>query len=307
MIILTMIALFAVLMGGISLFGYRRYVRPARVHAQLGAPVITASIQLELNNPKAKAPVAMLTRIGGMLPTGKKDAATKQALTMAGYRSEHALQIFYGARIVSVAFAFLLALVLHAGDGNPMMHMLLLIGGAGIGWRIPGFVLKKKVAGRQERLKLSLPDALDLIIVSVEAGLGLDQAIQFVAVELHDAHPELCDELQLLGLEMRAGLRRADALRVFAERTGEEEIQRLVAILVQNDRFGTSMAESLRTHSKFLRTRRKQDAEERAAKVGVKLVFPIFIFIMPSMMIVAAGPGLLQVFKYLFPMMKQIH
>jgi tight adherence protein C len=307
MLILMTFALFAALMGGISLFGYRRYVRPARVHAQLGAPVITASSRLELNNPRAKAPVALLNRIGAMLPSGKNDAATKQSLTMAGYRSEHALRVFYGARLVCIAVAFLLALVLHVGDGNPMIHVILLIGGAGIGWRIPGFILKKKVANRQERLKLSLPDALDLIIVSVEAGLGLDQAIQFVAVELHNAHPELCDELQLLGLEMRAGLRRADALRLFSERTGEEEIQRLVAILVQNDRFGTSMAESLRTHSQFLRTRRKQDAEERAAKVGVKLVFPIFLFIMPSMMIVAAGPGLLQVFKYLFPMMKQIH
>jgi tight adherence protein C len=307
MLILMIGAMFAALMGGISLFGYRRYVRPARVHMQLGAPVITANTRLELDTPRAKASVELLNRIGTMLPSGKKDAATNQLLTMAGYRSEHALQIFYGARLVSVATAFLLALLLHVGDGNPMMHMLLLVGGAGIGWRIPGFILKKKVANRQERLKLSLPDALDLIIVSVEAGLGLDQAIQYVAAELHDAHPELCDELQLLGLEMRAGLRRADALRLFAERTGEEEVQRLVAILVQNDRFGTSMADSLRTHSQFLRNRRRQDAEERAAKVGVKLVFPIFIFIMPSMMIVAAGPGLLQVFKYLFPMMKQIH
>src|SRR3984885_2890988 len=113
MIILIMIALFAALMVGVSLFGYRRYVRPARVHAQLGAPVITASIHLELNNPRAKAPVAFLNRIGGMLPTGKKDAATKQALSMAGYRSEHALQVFYGARLVSVAVAFLLAVVMH--------------------------------------------------------------------------------------------------------------------------------------------------------------------------------------------------
>jgi tight adherence protein C len=307
MMILMAIALFAALMGGISLFGYRRYVRPARVHAQLGAPVITASTRLALNSPREKAPVAVLNKIGAMLPKGKNDAATKQSLIKAGYRSEHALRVFFGARLVCIAVAFLLALALHVGAGNPMMHLILLIAGAGIGWRIPGFILKKRVAKRQERLKLSLPDALDLIIVSVEAGLGLDQAIQFVAAELHDAHPDLCDELQLLGLEMRAGLRRADALRLFSERTGEEEIQRLVAILVQNDRFGTSMAESLRTHSQFLRTRRKQDAEERAAKVGVKLVFPIFIFIMPSMMIVAAGPGLLQVFKYLFPMMQQIH
>ena len=278
MLILTVFALFAALMSGISLFGYRRYVRPARVHAQLGAPVITASTRLEMNNPRVKAPVALLNRIGSMLPSGKKDAATKQSLIMAGYRSEHALRVFYGARLVCITVAFLLALVLHVGDGNPLMHFILLIAGAGIGWRIPSFILKKKVANRQERLKLSLPDALDLIIVSVEAGLGLDQAMQFVAVELHEAHPELCDELQLLGLEMRAGLRRADALRAFAERTGEEEIQRLVAILVQNDRFGTSMAESLRTHSQFLRTRRKQDAEERAAKVGVKLTCFRFSF-----------------------------
>ena len=117
-------------MGGISLFGYRRYVRPSRVHSQLGAPVITATTRLQLSGPRAKAPVAILTRIGGMLPTGKKDAATKVALTMAGYRSEHALQVFYRARLVSVATAFLLALVLHAGDGNPMMHMLLLVGGS---------------------------------------------------------------------------------------------------------------------------------------------------------------------------------
>jgi tight adherence protein C len=242
-----------------------------------------------------------------MLPSGRKGAETSQALIMAGYRSPHALHVFQGSRLITVSVGFLLALLLHLGDSNPTMRMLLLVSGAGIGWRIPGFLLKKKVSKRQECLKLSLPDALDLIIISVEAGLGLDQAMQYVAVELRQAHPELSEELQLIGLGMRAGLRRADALRLFAERTGEQEIQRLVAILVQNDRFGTSMAESLRTHAEYLRTQRTQDAEERAAKVGVKLVFPIFFFIMPSMMIVAAGPGLLQVFKYLFPMMKQIH
>jgi len=171
---------------------------------------------------------------------------------------------------------------------------------------LPRFVLEKKVAKRQEILRLSLPDALDLMVVSIEAGLGLDQAIQHVAKELAPSHPQLSEEMQLVTLEMRAGKRRSDALRNFAERTGEAEFRKLVAILVQNDRFGTSMGESLRTHSDFMRTRRRQDAEERAGKVGVKLVFPIFFFILPSMLVVAAGPGLLQVFKYLFPMMKQI-
>jgi len=107
-------------------------------------------------------------------------------------------------------------------------------------------------------------------------------------------------------LEMRAGKRRSDALRNFAERTGESEIRKLVAILIQNDRFGTSMGDSLRTHSDFMRIARRQEAEERAGKVGVKLVFPIFFFILPSMLIVAAGPGILQIFKYLFPMMKHM-
>jgi len=156
-------------------------------------------------------------------------------------------------------------------------------------------------------VRLSLPDALDLLVVSVEAGLGLDQAIQHVAHELQVSHRELSEDLSLVTLEMRAGKRRADALRNFAERTGESEIRKLIAILIQSDRFGTSMGESLRTHSDFLRTRRRQEAEERAGKVGVKLVFPIFFFILPSMLCVAAGPGILQIVKYLFPMMNAMH
>jgi len=137
----------------------------------------------------------------------------------------------------------------------------------------------------------------------VEAGLGLDQALQYVAREMEAMHPALADEIGLVGLEMRAGKRRSDALRNLADRTGEPELRKLVAILVQTDRFGTSMGESLRTHSDFMRMRRKQEAEERAAKVGVKLVFPIFLFILPSMMIVAAGPALMRLFTDLFPMM----
>jgi tight adherence protein C len=153
-------------------------------------------------------------------------------------------------------------------------------------------------------LRLALPDGLDLMVVSVEAGLGLDQAVQNVGRELAVAHPELSEELSLVTLEMRAGKRRAEALRNLAVRTGEPELRKLTAILIQSDRFGTSMADALRTHSEFMRVRRRQEAEERAAKVGVKLVFPIFFFILPSILVVAAGPGILQVFKYLFPMMK---
>jgi tight adherence protein C len=124
-----------------------------------------------------------------------------------------------------------------------------------------------------------------------------------VSRETEESHNELSDELGLVGLEMRAGKRRSDALRNLADRTGEPELRKLVAILVQTDKFGTSMGESLRTHSDFMRLRRRQEAEERAGKVGVKLVFPIFLFILPSMMVVSAGPALLKVFQDLFPMM----
>jgi tight adherence protein C len=216
--------------------------------------------------------------------------------------------VFYGLRVISTAVLVMLSfLMLAKMPSNVMMKVMLLVFGAMAGWILPKFFLEKKVKKRQNILRLSLPDMLDMLVVSVEAGLGLDQAIQHVARELAITHPQLSEEISLVNLEMRAGKRRADALRNFAERTGEPEIRKLMAILIQNDRFGTSMGESLRNHSDFMRTRRRQEAEERAGKVGVKLVFPIFFCILPSIIIVAAGPALLQIFKYLFPMMKHIN
>jgi tight adherence protein C len=200
-------------------------------------------------------------------------------------------------------FVFSLMIHRHVTD-NPVLRIVFLVAGTGLGYYAPGMYLDKLVKQRQKKLRLSLPDALDMMVVSVEAGLGLDQALQYVAREVEESHPELSDELALVGLEMRAGKRRSEALRNLADRTGEGELRKLVAILIQTDRFGTSMGDSLRTHSDFMRLRRKQEAEERAAKVGVKLVFPIFLFILPSMMIVAAGPAMLKLFSDLFPLMQ---
>jgi tight adherence protein C len=165
-------------------------------------------------------------------------------------------------------------------------------------------VLKRLTKRRCERLRLGLPDALDLLVVCVEAGLGIDQAILKVSKELRLAHPDISQELDMVHLEMRAGVARAEALRHLGDRTGSVELRKLAAVLIQTDRFGTSMSESLRTHADFLRVRRRQEAEERAAKVGVKLVFPIFFFLLPAMMVVAAGPGLLQLVKNLLPLMR---
>jgi len=302
---------FLMVMLLISLVGYRLIYKPGRFLRQLGQPVITSDARRVLDantEPESNTLVTVLQQIGARVPSSEAEVATLKAdLNRAGLRSGNALPVFYGIRIVSTLVMLALCFMLegHMPD-NIVMKLGLMASGIGAGWVLPRFFLEKKVAKRKETLRLSLPDALDLLVVSVEAGLGLDQAIQHVARELHGSHPELSEEMSLVTLEMRAGKRRSEALRNFAERTGEAEFRKLVAILIQNDRFGTSMGESLRTHSDFLRTRRRQEAEERAGKVGVKLVFPIFFFILPSMLVVAAGPGLLQIFKYLFPMMKKL-
>ena len=213
--------------------------------------------------------------------------------------------MLYGTKVIMCMALLVGAFFLHLFAENPLLRVLVMAFAAYIGWRLPLMVLEHLIKRRQERLRLSLPDALDLMVVCVEAGLGLDQAFVSVTRELQPTHPEISEEFGLVNLEMRAGKRRADALHNLAERTGEDEVHKLVAILVQADRFGTSISESLRTHADFMRIRRRQQAEERAGKVGVKLVFPIFFCILPAMLIVTAGPGILQIVKYLFPMMKQ--
>ena len=299
---------FLMLMVLLSWVGYRVFYKPGKFLKQLGNPVITDEKgQLkDTSEPEASTLVTLLHQIGSRIPSSDVESATlRTALIRAGFRSENAAPVFYGIRIVSTFGMLIVSLMMDSHmPPNPMMKVALLGFGCCTGWILPKFVLEKKVKARMEVLRLSLPDALDLLVVSVEAGLGLDQAIQHVAHELRVSHPQLSEEMSLVTLEMRAGKRRSDALRNFAERSGEPEIRKLVAILIQNDRFGTSMGESLRNHSDFMRHRRRQEAEERAGKVGVKLVFPIFFFILPSMLIVAAGPGILQIFKYLFPMMK---
>jgi len=290
---------------------YRIYYKPGKFLKQLGNPVITAQQQAVLDEdsePQASTIVTVLHQIGSKVPSSEAEIATLRAnLIRGGFRSENAVAVFFGLRIVATLGMLILVILMEPRlPPNPILKMGLMISGCSCGWILPRFVLEKKVAKRQEILRLSLPDALDLMVVSVEAGLGLDQAIQHVAKELQVSHPQLSEEMALVVLEMRAGKRRSDALRNFADRTGEDEIRKLVAILIQNDRFGTSMGESLRTHSDYMRIARRQQAEERAGKVAVKLVFPIFFFILPSMLIVAAGPGILQIFKYLFPMMKHL-
>jgi tight adherence protein C len=307
--LLVSVALFGLLATAITAYGYGRYAKPSgllqQLHQDPGAEPVTLD---RIGQPKQSKLVQKVQALGQHAPISPEDAqSARRTLMAAGYRRESAVALLYGIKLILALTLGILSIVFRSDITlNPVLRIVLPVAATVGGYWIPGFLLERRVSKRQQKLRLSLPDGLDLMVVSVEAGLGLDQALQNVGRELAGSHPELSDELSLVNLEMRAGKRRAEALRNLAQRTGESELRKLTAILIQSDRFGTSMAEALRTHSEFMRTRRRQDAEERAAKVGVKLVFPIFFFILPSIMVVAAGPGILQVFKYLFPLMKGI-
>jgi tight adherence protein C len=304
------VVVFAGLLAFILYLGYRFYARPGRVYEQLGGPASLGMPQVDRTQQgELNVVVTMLEQLGHVIPLSEEDQSeVRRDLIAAGHRSENALWVYYGVRALSVIVFLALALVFRSSiTSNPVLAIVIPIAAGFAGWFGPSFVLDYMVRARQQRIREGLPDTLDLIVVCVEAGLALDQAMLHVSRELMDVHPDISREVEIVNLEIRGGKRRAEALRALADRTGETELSKLVAVMIQTDRFGTSIADSLRTHSDFMRVRRRQEAEERAAKVGVKLVFPIFFLILPAMLIVVAGPGLLQVFKYLFPLMKNFH
>jgi len=242
-----------------------------------------------------------LKRIGAVAPHSSSEMGKLQRkLLWAGYRSHEAITIFFGIRIGCALLGFALL-------ATPILmrpNLLLALGTCGLGYLLPSMYLGRLAKKRQHRIRLGLPDALDLLVVSVEAGLGLDQAIQRVGEELAFAHKDLSDELRLINFELRAGKARAEALHNLAERTGLDDIQSLVTMLVQTDKFGTSVAQSLRVHSDTVRTKRRQRAEEAAAKTGVKMVFPLVFCIFPAIWVVTIGPAAIKFVQVLGPMYK---
>ena len=242
---------------------------------------------------------ATFKRMGRVAPQSPSEMGKLQRrLVAAGYRNNEALVIFLGIRVAVAASLF-------AVLATPLFmrpNIALAFGGAGLGYILPNIVLARLEKRRQHRIRLSLPDALDLLVVSVEAGLGLDQAMQRVGEELVFAHPELCEELRLINFELRAGKARSEALHNLADRTGVDDIRALVTMLVQTDKFGTSVAQSLRVHSDTVRTKRRQRAEEAAAKTGVKMVFPLVICIFPAIYVVTLGPAAIRFMQVMGPM-----
>jgi tight adherence protein C len=223
-----------------------------------------------------------------ILPKSQAEVSVvQQRLIRAGYRSESAVKLFYGAKVLTPLLLCIVAIATGFTDSNPFMAYVCSLG---LGFLAPDFWLGRQITKRQARIKLGLPTVLDFLTICIEAGLGMDQATARSAEELRMSQPELSDELDLVVLEQRAGRPRADAWKQFAERTDVDSVRRLVSVLVQSEQLGTSVAKTLRIHSDILRTQRRQQVEEQAAKTTVKLVFPLVLFIFPSIFLVTLGP-----------------
>jgi tight adherence protein C len=228
----------------------------------------------------------------------------------AGWRLRYAPPLFFGAKTVLALLLPALAAPLAIGasrTGHGRGLLVLLLAAAALGYYLPNVVLARAAARRRREIFEHIPDALDLLTVCVEAGLSLERALLKVAAEIHIKSVVLAQELQLVIMEMRAGFTKEKALRNFALRSGVEDVDTLVAMLVQSERFGTSMGDSLRIHSDNLRTRRRMLAEEAAAKISLKLMFPLVFCIFPTLLMVLLGPAFLDITRMLGPGLHAAH
>jgi len=215
-------------------------------------------------------------------------SVVQQRLIRAGFRKDSALSFFYGTKVLVPLSLAAIAFFTGLGEQNPIV---VYVAAMGVGYLAPDFWLGKKISSRQKKIRLGLPDVLDLLVICVEAGLGLDQATARAAQELIEAQPAVADQLSIVALEQRAGKPREDAWRHMSERTDVDTVRNLVSMLVQSEQFGTSIAKTLRTHSETLRVQRIQQVEEMAAKTTIKLIFPLVLFIFPCLFLVTLGPA----------------
>jgi tight adherence protein C len=237
----------------------------------------------------------VLDPLSKAIPLSPSDVSrTRGWLIQAGLRESRHVSYYFGARIALAVLGLAGVVVFSGVDSIPLLVCI-----PAFGFFIPRFFLKRMIKDRQRRIRIGLPDALDLTVICVEAGLALDQALMRVGQDLHHAHPDLSDEFHLVNLEMRAGKPRAEALRNLVDRTGVDDIRALVGTLIQTDRFGTSIAQALRVHSDSLRTARRQRAEEQAAKTTIKMVPPLVLFILVPFLLVTVGPALISAYHSL--------
>ena len=230
----------------------------------------------------------------------KNTSAVRLRLIQAGYPNAAAVPMYLGARVAVPALMGMGAAVLLPTLGYSAAKTLIItIYFASMGYVLPSVIVGRRLKKRQKEMQKALPDALDMLVVSVEAGLGLNQALVRVSEEIDRISPVLSEQLALVNLEIRAGTSREEALRNLADRTGLQDISSLVGMLIQTDRFGTSVAQALRVHAETMRTKRRQRAEEAAAKTTIKMVFPLVFCIFPALFVVILGPALIQIYKAL--------
>jgi tight adherence protein C len=288
------ILIFVTIALAVFAFGAAAYAPSSIIGSRLRA--------LSWNRPQAQEKPAIKERIeqaldplSKALPLSADDSnRTRAWMIQAGYREQRHMTIYQGIRVLFAAVGFFSVIVISGFKSPP-----LLLGVTALGFFIPRFFLKRKINDRQMPIRPGMPDAPALTVISVEAGLSLDQAMMRVGEDLRHAHPELADEFYLMNLELRAGKPRAEALRNLYNRTGVDDIKALVTTLVQTDRFGTSIAQALRVHSDSLRTERRQRAEEQAAKTTIKMVPPLVVFVLPSIIIVTLGPAIISLYRTL--------
>ena len=288
--ILTFCSIFTVLCaGGLLLFNRERKPRissilmsPLEPHLQIG-PLQKAGDRLG----------SFVSRFDGVVPKSKNEVSIlRRRLIRAGFRKESALQIFYGSKFLLMLAFLIVVLATGAARANYFVVILLALGA---GFLAPDFWLSRRIKGRQRKIRLDLPDVLDLLVVCIEAGLSLEQAFSRAAEEMGGSRSHISDELSVVRLEQHAGYSRSESWKRVGERTGVDSVRHLASMLIQSEQFGTSIARNLRLHSQALRTHRIQQVEEQAAKTGVKIVFPLVLFIFPNLFLVVLGPALMQI------------
>jgi tight adherence protein C len=304
--ILLSAGIFVVVVLVLTTLGTKLYVRPK---AALDRVVETTFDPTE--ETPAHPSLAfhdLLKKLGNLIPASPKDVTVMQRrLIRAGLRNPNALKYLYGAKAVfGIALPLIVASLVAKSHADPSNKAIAVAAAVAIGFFGPNEYVRIAAKRRQKEISRGLPNALDLLVVCVESGLGLDQAIVQVSKELEHAHPDISEEFALVNLELKAGKRRVEALRNLADRTASDDLKKLVAVLIQADRFGTGVAQSLRAHADYMRVQARQVAEEKAAKLGVKLVFPIFFCILPSLFVVTVGPVVVKIIRELIPMMNNM-
>jgi tight adherence protein C len=241
----------------------------------------------------------ILKPLGSVIPRSPEEMSRQERrLAQAGIRRRDAPVLLYGVKLALAIILFLVCTTLSAVRANPILLIVLPIL---FGALIPDMVVTRLMQNRKDRLQMALPDALDLAVICVEAGLGLDQSLVRIGQELKHVYPPLSDELNLYSLEVNAGRKRSDALRNLGLRTDLDDLKAFAAVLIQTDRFGTSVATALRVFADTMRTKRRQRAEEHAAKMNIKMIPPLVFFIFPAIFVVVLGPAIIAIIRYLLP------